>query len=362
MQTIITTVGTSLLYNRDDKSQNKRPWAGGRFGSEYPQPNEIAQWLQTADPCQASAEIHTWYRLNILDETTDVKVVLVHSQTKDGEFCADRLKEYAKSRGLQAATQQVNELSYSDPETFNRGLGRFVRLLAETIRAARTQGQVAIAATGGFKAEIAVANLVGTLFGTPVHYIYEQFEQLITIEPIPIVLDPDWLGEGAGQAFLQKLVDNDCLYRKDLDSFLRADSKLELLLESVEENGEEMVCPNLLGELAAQLVKRPPVDWPVACDTLPDDKNQLEGTEHHRPKVWKRIVDRLAESRFVQRFRYDGGSPRDQGVYTTRDNDTDIHVVIADDQAVLGLRVETTATNAEQRRLVINALKSKLKL
>jgi|APCry1669189070_1035195.scaffolds.fasta_scaffold08004_2 putative CRISPR-associated protein (TIGR02619 family) len=362
MQTVITTVGTSLLTNADQASISKRPWAGWRFKSAYPPEAQVLEWLKSADARQASAEIHTWYRLGILDNTSDVKVVLVSSQTPDGQYCANRLEEFAEFRGIKVEKKPVEGLTYTDSETFNRGLSRLVRIIAESIRSSRREGEVVIAATGGFKAEIAIANLVGTLLGTPVYYIYEQFEQLVKIEPIPITLAPEWLREGSGQAFLRKLAEDDCLSRREVDSFLRADGKLELLIESVEDDGNEIVCPNVLGELAAQLITTPQIEWPTNCNTEPHDKIKLQVAAHHRPSGYESIVERIACSRMVTQIRYDGTAGDRKGIFPVKDNLTDIHVILKDDKAVLGLRVGTTAENIEQRRLVIDHLRQKLNL
>ncbi len=99
MRTIITTVGTSLLTNRSDD----RPWKGwNRNSGEYPQPEIVAEWVKTADPRKISAETHTWYKLGALENQKGVKerVVLIHSQTEDGKYCAERLEDYAKKNGL----------------------------------------------------------------------------------------------------------------------------------------------------------------------------------------------------------------------------------------------------------------------
>ncbi|MEB3358521.1 MAG: putative CRISPR-associated protein [Synechococcales bacterium] len=364
MRTIITTVGTSLLTNRNDD----RPWAGWRFGSSLPEEADISQWLIDADPRRISAEIHTWYRLGVLDtaaqrkatQAADDQIVLVHSQTPDGKFCAERLQGYAKQHHLPAQVIQVNELNYAkDAKTFNRGLSRLVRVLAETIRAHRPSSDVIIAATGGFKAEIAIANLVGTLLGVPVCYIYEQFEQLITIEPIPIALEPDWLRDGVGKALLHELVSQDCLPYPRVDSYLKADGRLELLIETTDDDNDanKLASLNMLGELAAQLLETPPVDWPEPCDRPPDSKNNLQTTAHHRPKGWQEVVNRLCRSQFVRQVRYDGTAGNQQGFFPAKDSPHDFHVVIADDTAVLGLRVETTAETAAQRQLVMNHLR-----
>lgn len=196
MRTIITTVGTSLLNNRDGRPWSKDP---------LPDPAVVAAWLQDADPRRASAELHTWFRLGLFEQPTHERVRLIHSHTPDGQFCAERLRDYAQRHRLDAALVDITELHYTDTATFNRGLRQLVHVLAEQIRAARAQGEVALAATGGFKAEIAVANLVGALLDTPVYYIYEQFEHLIKLEPLPIALQGDWLRQGPGEKLLQTL-------------------------------------------------------------------------------------------------------------------------------------------------------------
>jgi putative CRISPR-associated protein (TIGR02619 family) len=352
MRTVITTVGTSLLTNRDG-----RPWGGWRTGQPLPEADSIRQWLGTADPIRASAEIHTWHKLGLFTEPMRERVVIVHSQTADGAFCGARLAEYAASRGIKAESRQISELTYADSATFNRGLGRMVRLLAEAIREGRRSGEVAIAATGGFKAEIAIANLVGALLGAPVYYIYEQFEQLIKLEPLPVALEPDWLRQGAGNSLLQTLSKESCLPRESVSSLIKADGRLELLLEAVEEEGREIVALNVLGELAAQLLQSPVSQWPSACDDEPAEKIQLEGAGHHRPSGWEEAVDRLARSQFVKRIRYDRGAGIQAGIRPAADNPTDLYAVIKGDDAVLSLRVETTAENAEQRRLVLDHLR-----
>jgi len=355
MRTVITTVGTSLLTNRDG-----RPWGGWRFGQPLPDAEIVRQWLLTADPVRASAEIHTWHKLGMFVEAEQERVVLVHSQTTDGAFCAARLAEYAVGRGVEAQVRQVQELSYADPATFNRGLGRLVRLLTEAIREGRRGGEVAIAATGGFKAEIAVANLVGTLLGAPVYYIYEQFAELVKLEPLPVSLEPEWLRQGAGSKLLRKLSAERCVPREEVASLLKADGRLELLLETVESDGRELVALNVLGELAAQLVENPFPQWPPACAEHPTKKIQLQARGHHRPAGWEGAVQRLAASPFVKRIRYDGKAGSQPGIRPAGDNASDLYVVLKDESVVLPLRVETTAENPEQRRLVLDHLRKSL--
>lgn len=354
MRTIITTVGTSLLTNRDGRPWSKEP---------LPDPGEVAAWLKTADPCHASAELHTWFRLGLFKQPASERVRLIHSHTPDGRFCAECLRDYAQHYGLDAALVDITELHYTDAANFNRGLRQLVHVLAEQIRAAThsPQDEVALAATGGFKAEIAVANLVGALLGAPVYYIYEQFQQLIKLEPLPIALQGDWLRQGPGEKLLQTLAADEIVPRQQVRSLLQADPRLELLLEAEEVGGQLHVAPNLLGEFAVQLFQTPPVGWPPECETPPMDKVQLEGAAHHRPTGWKETVHQIARNIYVQRIRYDAGAGQRAGLFPSPDNDCDLYGVLNDGRYWLGLRIETTAENAEQRRRVLDYLRQQLK-
>jgi len=358
MRTIITTVGTSLLTNRDG-----RPWQGRGFKDPLPDPDAVAAWLQTADPRRASAELHTWFRLGLFEYPAHERVRLIHSHTPDGQFCAECLGAYAKTQRLDAQMIDVDKLSYTDAAAFNRGLRELVYVLAEQIRAARAQGEVALAATGGFKAEIAVANLVGALLDTPVYYIYEQFEQLIKLEPLPIALNAEWLQQGPGVRLLRTLAANQdiVLPRQQVSDLLQADPRLELLLETEEIDGQAHVAPNLLGEFAVQLFQTPPVGWPPECPALPADKKQLQ-KDHARPNGWQVFVDQLVRCPFVSRIRFDAGAGQRQGLFLATDSNSALYgVLTGDDSPPLRLRIETTAENEAQRRRVLDYLRQQLK-
>ena len=58
---LITTVGTSLLTNRDE-----RPWEWSfRKKTDLPDTGIVDKWLVTADPAKVSAEMNTLHRRSI---------------------------------------------------------------------------------------------------------------------------------------------------------------------------------------------------------------------------------------------------------------------------------------------------------
>lgn len=350
-RTILTTVGTSLLTNGD------RPWAGWRHKQPLPDGDAVDTWLRQADPVKACAETHTWYRLGLFDtdDKDNIEVVLIHSQTTDGQFCADRLVAAASANGMKAQRKQVNGLDYTDGRKFNRGLRQLARVIGEEIKRGRTAGGVELAATGGFKAEIAIANLVGAISDTPVHYIYQEFSSIVTIEPIPVALRADWIGAGAGQKLLEAFESvDDVIQASRIESLLKQDERLYTL---VEVDGDYAAL-TLLGELALRLLESPALNWPPPTDKVPSDKIQLASTEHHRPQEWKQIVNSIAASRYVTLIRYEGSLSG--GFFKEApDNVSDlIHRI--EGSPPLTLRISTTAKTSAQRRLVQQVLRKEL--
>jgi putative CRISPR-associated protein (TIGR02619 family) len=70
----------------------------------------VDAWLRSADLKRASAETHTWLKLNILDEPQRHRLVLVHTNTADGRYCARRLKTWAEGQGLECEVDEIEGL------------------------------------------------------------------------------------------------------------------------------------------------------------------------------------------------------------------------------------------------------------
>ncbi len=220
MRTIIATVGTSLLTNAE------------RAG----QANDLQVYLRFTEPEKASAETNSLSRL--LQE--DDRIVFVRSQTEEGRRAAEALATFYRNHGHPAEVIKVPDLQYRESRFKMRGLRALVSALIETIRREREQGrEVLINATGGFKAEIAYATLVGLLFDVPVYYIHEAFREIIELPPTPISWD---------YSLIDTYVDFFEWISADLRSTKEVDKRLkplpdEIRLLLVEEEGYTMLSP-----------------------------------------------------------------------------------------------------------------------
>lgn len=170
MRTVIVTVGTSLLTDAERAGKG----------------NDLQTYLRFTELEKASAETNSLSRLLQQGD----RIVFLHSQTEQGRRAANALATFYRNNSHPAELQEVPDLQYRESRFKIRGLRALVARLIETIRSEREQGrEVLINATGGFKAEIAYAVLVGLLFDVPVYYIHEAFKEIIELPPTPISWD-----------------------------------------------------------------------------------------------------------------------------------------------------------------------------
>ncbi|MFS8860780.1 putative CRISPR-associated protein [Synechococcus sp. H60.4] len=170
MQTIIMTVGTSLLTNLDKDLQPQRPWVGQKTIGD---PERALAWMKKTDLELISAETNTYYRL---DPTPQDALILLYSETPEGLECAQILQLFFEKA---LGQQQVSLLPLPgiNYELEGSSLERMAKLLQQLAQSAK--GIVTFAATGGFKAQAMVMAVVGSQLGIPVCYIHEQYKSLV---------------------------------------------------------------------------------------------------------------------------------------------------------------------------------------
>ncbi|SHH26771.1 CRISPR-associated protein, APE2256 family [Thermosyntropha lipolytica DSM 11003] len=175
MRKILCTVGTSLLTNCR------------REGGENQEEFFLLSFIEKKGEALASAETNSLSRIL---EPGD-QIVFLYSQTREGKICADTLQSYYEKKGVKSRIKEIDNLSYAHSTFATRGLKSLIDTLIEEIRLSRRQDIMpVINATGGFKAEIAYATLVGLIFKVPVYYIHEVFQDVIAMPSLPVDWDP----------------------------------------------------------------------------------------------------------------------------------------------------------------------------
>ena len=349
---LITTVGTSLLTNRD-----RRPWAGwnGRAGDPLPEAGVIDSWLASADPVAASAETNT---LQAIDVCKQDRVLFLHSDTPEGIFCSERLQHFyantVKCRAVKG--RPLTALTYEHASFSQKGLKVLIEEAIKAVREARNQSlQPVFCATGGFKAEIAFLNLLGALLEIEVYYIHEQFREIVRLPRLPLNWNAEWVLQH--QDFFD-WIDDEPRLSTEVESWLKARPGLRPLVETAGPNSYLNAAGDLLYRAAKE--RGPRVTWPAAVAKPPNEKNGLSGVQHHRPNGWEELVSQLCEIDCVGRVSYDASAYGGDKVKVLDGDKGIIAVLYGPVGNQLPLRVETTARGPAQTELVARYLEKQM--
>ena len=343
---LITTVGTSLLTNRDD-----RPWQGwnGRAGNPLPDAAVVDAWLAQADAVAASAETNTLQAIGIHEADC---VLFLHSDTPEGSFCSERLQQFYAGCCRRVEGRTLTALGYAHASFSQRGLKILVEEALRAVRQARKQAlQPMFCATGGFKAEIAFLNLLGALLAVEVYYIHEQFREIVRLPRLPLKWDAQWALQY--QDFFE-WIDDELRLSTEVESRLKADPELRPLIEDDAEGYSYLNAAGdlLFGVAKEQLSLGPRVRWPAPVARPPQEKDGLSKEEHHRPRGWKRLVSRLCAIDCIRWVAYDRAAYGGPEVKMLDGAKGVIALRYGPKDRELPLRIETSAQGTEQTELV----------
>jgi len=279
-----------------------------------------------------------------------------HSATTDGRDIACVLQHYYRSQGhAPVETVEVPDLQDQEPKRFRtKGLRNLARELCRVLRNYSVDS-CAINATGGYKAQIAVAVLIGQAIGVPVYYKHELFSEIIAFPPMPVSLDFEvWL-QANGMLFdLERSSDPipAAVYAEDWNE------KYESLVERVSIDGIEYLDLSPTGQIFHETfrerfrVRQQDVLPAPARKKLPPHLEDAGWPGKH-PEV-RRYLERITEDvpyvvrcatyyynpDLSERIRFRRGRDGIEGIYSNG-------------SYTVKFRVETTAsTNAEQNAVI----------
>lgn len=130
-----------------------------------------------------SAEIHSLARMQL---QPDDRVVLFASETLDGQACAYALAEYLEQHGHTVDVEVVKGLQTTDARLFRQtGVVEFIKKTAKYIDDYGVEN-CTLNPTGGFKALVPYAVLLGMIRRVSCRYIFEFSSQLIELPPLPV--------------------------------------------------------------------------------------------------------------------------------------------------------------------------------
>ncbi|MEW6140289.1 MAG: putative CRISPR-associated protein [Thermodesulfobacteriota bacterium] len=290
--TLVCTVGTSLFYPNMKMLDPEKSYQGERPVSD---PTAVADWdaLEKAgllrdpkdmprrlreikDAYESSmygrlagllvklppelrlcgAEINSiaaMVKKGFLPENRQSLILLV-SDTTEGSAIGEILSRYFEAshcpiRFERCEIETVSGLQDEQPLLFQReGLPNLVRLLGKHYR--KWGGTIAINATGGYKAQIALAVAFGQAAGSTVYYKHERFDQIIRFPQIPFTLDLS-LVEEHKKLWADLAEPGASFDRQTINTLLPPDENFREqvlpLLESIEEGPSSLYSLSALG-------------------------------------------------------------------------------------------------------------------
>jgi putative CRISPR-associated protein (TIGR02619 family) len=190
---LICTVGTSLIGNirRLEETDPIRVAFDNQNWSQVVR--SLLEKGNTAQVC--GAEINSITSIctsNLLFDR--IHILFLVSDTADGQTMGKILQSYYSDRHnpLQfekAASVVLTGLRDDDVHAFQQqGLKNLVREISQQVRAFGSEA-IAINATGGYKAQISFAGMIGQALDIPVYYLFEKFSKVIELPPQPVSLD-----------------------------------------------------------------------------------------------------------------------------------------------------------------------------
>ena len=189
--TLICTIGTSLYNNLVRMPDDDKARIGLQQAYAHEDWPQVATQLRKLAPTEriCGAEINSVADLLTHSEVEKGRLHLLRSDTPDGEAIAAVLTEYFKADGWLVDAHRIAGLRDDDPKVFRtRGLRNLAKAIGERVRDSGVDF-CAINATGGYKAQIAIAVLMGQALDIPVYYKHERFDAIIPFPPMPVALD-----------------------------------------------------------------------------------------------------------------------------------------------------------------------------
>lgn len=271
---LISTVGTSLLKPNlkglpssegyeswlERQPPGDRPYLSLELTQNLKQALEHQEWKQVAEllatiPATVrlcGAEINSIADLMSRQYCAEKSLLIFcHSATDEGHQIAEVLDCYYKAKGYLTQKQEIEHLQDKDPKLFRtKGLRNLAKEMGKIVQE-RQARFCAINATGGYKAQIAIAVLMGQALGIPVYYKHELFSEIIAFPPMPISLDfPLWLEKsGLLTALDRGEIITSLEVKEDWDE------RLEPLVERIEMDRKEYLELSATGQIFHETFK-----------------------------------------------------------------------------------------------------------
>jgi len=281
---LICTVGTSMVSNAENEKASPL-FSAFREGNIKGMTLALLELKHDDRRCGAEINsIHSILRSRYL--TAKDKLLFFVSDTDAGRFTGQVLSDYythGKNEDSfpQAEYKVIEGLTDDSVWRFrNEGLRNLVRLISEKVKRYGSN-RIMINATGGYKAQISFAGMIGQALEIPVCYMHERFPEVIQLPPQPVALDLTfWLDQ------VDNFFDLEEGIAGSLAAFIEIDERFQSLIDEVTVDNSTLVALSPTGQLfhesfLHQFERQREAVLPKATDITKDDKKIIFEDKNH---------------------------------------------------------------------------------
>jgi putative CRISPR-associated protein (TIGR02619 family) len=361
---LLCTVGTSLLNARSAGGKHTT-WPDGPDGEPVCDWPAIAAELAKLAPTERPAGAESNSIASLVKHEyapANAGIYLFHSDTTAGRGIAAVLADYFTARGHAPVTPvAVADLQDVDPKRFRtHGLRNLAKRMSEVVQNHGAPA-CAINATGGYKAQVAIAVLLGQALRIPVYYMHERFSEIISFPPMPVAFDFEmWMRASGVLAALDREPQPRSAFAEEWDE------RYESLVQGTDITGDgtEHLELSATGQIFHEMFKdrfRTDRDKVLPAPARPSEKRSPKLGDHG-------VISRLRAELTRHLQAATDGVPAVVGCETTYCNPDlpeptrfrlkgeEVEGIYTDGTATVKFRVDTTAQTSGQRAAVVAAL------
>lgn len=350
---LVCTCGTTLL----------RHWANDSWDDVACPGNKSLEALKIAlrhikDPendRRVGAEINSITSIQRLYAPELKEIIFLVSDTEEGKNIGEILCNHYEHQNIKSRYIVIVGLQSTDHKLFRqKGLINLVQEMFNAIKNLQNKGYtVGVNATGGYKAQIAFAVLLGQALKVKVFYRFEDFNEVITLPPLPVNFD---FGAWLKYYEILTLAHNETTIDAGRIPF-NSDEELQVLFEREGKKASLSYTGIIFYETFKEYI-RTEVNLPARSDKSPEEriKNIALRVEHHWSGIQglKSLLERLMrEFDFIERIESFYSNPRMPGKTIFRfpsdighkEAVNKLELIYSDGQGTVKLWVTTTAKN-----------------
>jgi putative CRISPR-associated protein (TIGR02619 family) len=373
--TLICTVGTSLFNNLknvekvNDLTKSEQEEIKKAFVSQNWQQLVLLLLQQKNSDRICGAEINSITSIcdhNLIQEKFNL--IFLVSETEDGKQTGAFLKQYYQHSQNPIKFKNIEfriltGLRDDNIKIFKQeGLKNLVKEISQEIRKFDAEA-IAINATGGYKAQISFAGMIGQALYIPVYYMFEKFSEVIELPPQPIALD---LAFWVNNYPLFEQLESENTIKKSEFNFDTNDEIFNSLLEQELDDDDSLISLSAMGilfnersrlQFAKQettLLSLIPQD-----DTLPS-KKAISLRDDHGKDILLKFAQKICHSPYVKSVINSlPFNPKQVNPIKKNTPNGIIELVLTSTDKGLGLCIQTTGRNLAETNTIALHLETK---